>query len=475
MKKFLAFLGLAFSAIVLSNTAFAEKRVISKFIEQSHAKATNNPQVETDSVCWWFIIDEKSDSAILTFPRRNNKITDSFDTTFVYHIDKRTPDGIPDSLKIFPGWEGIWNQNMYNCWSEVIEKKSPGSNDLFYTALRIPDKFVYEGIPYKVTEIGDSAFMNSPINYIDVPETVNRIGKHAFANSKIIGQCEASPYQVFPNSVEYLGDSIFQNCESLSRIEFGDGVKIIPEGTFDGCFVTDPNSPKFAKTLHIRFGKNLSNILCKIQAPTHKLDDGNDSTENNNKLMPKLRVAFSSPTTPEIDKNKFIPNEIWIPTGKTIENNYKTKFDHLQDSIFYDYFIKSEKDTYYMYSDQEVKVNFTQKSYFKNPNSVYNYIYYYPAGGGINFSVNALTGRGANKVRFRMLFDSLDHVYQANKVYQIIKQDVATSYSYLKYDSPGLYEVTFRSLDFTRAEATVQIKVLPGMSIIHISEPRRQE
>ncbi|MDE6048086.1 MAG: leucine-rich repeat protein [Paramuribaculum sp.] len=455
MKKFLAILGLALSAIVLSNNVFANNLIVDTVsVPQRHIKAYNTTDTLTTNTIWYFIFDLDNHTATLTYPRTDfNNINEPFSTSYDFG---------------FVGLEGIWNQNMYNCWSEVIEKKAPGSNDLFYTALRIPEKVKRSNVEYTVTGIGDNAFNGSNINYIDVPKTVKRIGKHAFANSKIIGQCEASPYQVIPDSVYYLGDSIFQNCENLTRIEFGDSVEIIPEGTFEGCFVTDPNSPKFAKTLDIRFGKKLSNILCKIQAPTLKLDDGNDSTENSNKLMPKIRVAFSSPKAPNIDDDNFIPNEVWIPTGKTIADNYKLKFDHLPDSIFYDYFILPESDTCYTYKNQQVKVNFTQKSYFKNPNSVYNYIYYYPAVGGINFSVNALTGRGANKVRFRMLFDSLDHVYQANKVYQIIKQDVATSYSYLTYDSPGDYEVTLRSLDFTRAEAKVVIRVFEGVPAANI-------
>ena len=435
MKKIITILGLALSAIVLSNTAFAEKRVISKLIEHPHASAYNNPKVESDSICWWFIIDEKSDSAILTFPRKNDTITDSFDPKFVYHTKdlKYCEDRKDSILKIFPGWEGIWNQNMYNCWSDVIEIKAPLSNDMFYTALRIPKKFVYEGIHYTVTEIGDSAFMNSPINYIDVPKTIERIGKHAFANSDIIGQCEASPYQVIPDSVTELGEGIFLNCRNLKRIDIDATVETIPEGTFDGC----------TSLSQVRFGKSINQIYCAI--------DG-------------IQVALSYPLK-QLQTFKytedFKPSEIWYPEKDSL---YIQEFAGFN---LHPYSITPEKSEYEIeYSKLPLKLNFTQKSYFANPNTVYNYIYYYPAGGGINFSINALTGRGANKVRFRMLFDGLDHVWQANKVYQIIRQDTATSYAYLDYNATDtIYEVTVRSLDFTRAEAKVTIRVSGNIPI----------
>ena len=451
MKKIITILGLALSAIVLSNTVFANNLIVDTVsVPQRHITAYNTTANKVTNTFWYFIFDLDNHTATITYPRTDfNNINEPFSKSYDFG---------------FVGLEGIWNQNMYNCWSEVIEKKSPGSNDLFYTALRIPEKVKRGNVEYTVTGIGDNAFNGSNINYIDVPNTVEKIGNYAFANSKIIGQCEASPYQVIPNSVKYLGEGIFLNCDSLSRIEFGDGVTVIPENTFDGCFVEDPFSPKYVRSLDIKFGKNLQQINCKIKAPDKKKNK-NDKDE----LLPDIKVAFSSTKVPNVDTAKFVPNQVWIPVGEEIEKEYRTTYDHLQDSVFYTYYISPEKDTYTIYSDQWLKLNFTQKSYFINPNAVYNYIYYYPTeNNGINFSVNALTGRGANKVRFRMLFDNLNAIDQANEVYQIIKQDIATSYSYIKYKYVGEYNVTLRSLDFTRAEANVSINVIPGVSATSI-------
>ncbi|MBD5240469.1 MAG: leucine-rich repeat protein [Barnesiella sp.] len=430
MKKIITILGLALSAIVLSNTAFANNLIVDTVsVPQCHIEAYNTTDTLTTKTIWYFIFDLDNQTATLTYPRTDfNNIDEPFSTGYNFG---------------FVGLEGIWNQNMYNCWSNVIKDLSPSSEYLFYTALRIREKVERGNVEYTVTGIGDNAFNGSNINYIDVPKTVERIGKLAFANSDIIGQCEASPYQVIPNSVKELGDSIFLNCRNLKRIDIDATVTSIPKGTFDGCFYTTENSKD--ATFEIRFGEQIKTLDCAIKIP-----------ENlpTNAPTPYIRVAFSANTVNR-PVNKFEVDEIWYP-----ENN-SSYLDTFPDYDLHPYSITPEKSEYEVeYSKLPLKLNFTQKSYFKNPNSVYNYIYYYPAGGGINFSVNALTGRGANKVRFRMLFDGLDHVWQANKVYQIIRQDTATSYAYLDFNATDtVYEVTVRSLDFTRAEAKVKIRV----------------
>ena len=430
MKKIITILGLALSAIVLSNTVFANNLIVDAVSKpQCHIEAYNTTDTLTTKTIWYFIFDLDNHTATITYPRTDfNNIDEPFSTGYNFG---------------FVGLVGIWNQNMYNCWSNVIKDLSPGTEYLFYTALEVPDKVTYGNEDYIVTAIGDNAFNGSNINYIDVPKTVERIGKLAFANSEIIGQCEASPYQVIPNSVKELGDSIFLNCRNLKRIDIDATVTSIPKGTFDGCFYTTENSKD--ATFEIRFGEQIKTLDCAIKIPENLPA---------NAPTPYIRVAFSANTVNR-PVNKFEVDEIWYP-----ENN-SSYLDTFPDYDLHPYSITPEKSEYEVeYSKLPLKLNFTQKSYFANPNAVYNYIYYYPAGGGINFSVNALTGRGANKVRFRMLFDGLDHVWQSNKVYQIIRQDTATSYAYLDFNATDtVYEVTVRSLDFTRAEAKVKIRV----------------
>lgn len=173
MKKIITILGLALSAIVLSNTAFANNLIVDTVsVPQCHIEAYNTTDTLTTKTIWYFIFDLDNQTATLTYPRTDfNNIDEPFSTGYNFG---------------FVGLEGIWNQNMYNCWSNVIKDLSPSSEYLFYTALRIREKVERGNVEYTVTGIGDNAFNGSNINYIDVPKTVERIGKLAFANSDII-------------------------------------------------------------------------------------------------------------------------------------------------------------------------------------------------------------------------------------------------------------------------------------------------
>ena len=54
-------------------------------------------------------------------------------------------------------------------------------------------------IPYGVTEIGEGAFNDSDLEWVDIPDTVTSIGKYAFASTKL-------RTAVLPDSVTNLGE-----------------------------------------------------------------------------------------------------------------------------------------------------------------------------------------------------------------------------------------------------------------------------
>ena len=103
MKKIITILGLALSAIVLSNTVSAEKKVISNTIKQYYIQSENNPSTKFEAdVKWYFIINDDDSTATLTYPHGTDDITEEFNPNNVYTFEK---------LGNFPGWEGTWNQN----------------------------------------------------------------------------------------------------------------------------------------------------------------------------------------------------------------------------------------------------------------------------------------------------------------------------------------------------------------------------
>lgn len=260
------------AAIIICCMTFESQalEVVKVPLSQSHIKAYNDITRVSTVTDWWFVINPETRTATVTYPRtaEGEAMEEPFDATNVYNFS-------------FPGWQGLYNQAMYNCWSPILDSIAPNA-PMFYTALKVPESFTYNGIRYTVDKIGDNALNGCNAQYINVPESITEIGDYTFANSTIIGLCEASPYSIVPNSVVKLGKGAFKNCAKLSRVEIGDGVIEILEETFDGC----------SATLQIRFGKNVSDIACDISA---------------------TRVAFSSPTAPTVKEETFDAFEVWVP------------------------------------------------------------------------------------------------------------------------------------------------------------------
>ena len=417
------------AAIVICCLNFESKalEVVKVPLSQSHIKAYNNITRVTTVTDWWFVINPETQTATVTYPRtaEGETMQEPFDATNVYKFS-------------FPGWQGLYNQAMYNCWSTILDSIAPNA-PMFYTALKVPESFTYNGIRYTVDKIGDNALNGCNAQYINVPESITEIGDYAFANSTIIGLCEASPYSIVPNSVVKLGKGAFKNCAKLSRVEIGDGVTEILEETFDGC----------SAALQIRFGKNVSDIACDISA---------------------TRVAFSSPTAPTVKEETFDAFEVWVP------QEYAANYAAFSPS---EYSIVTDTTEIVAYPKQPRRINFVQKSALYNMNRVYSYIYYYPSKPYkvderyvyYNFTTNALVGRGACKVQFTMDFDDLSKVYEGHQVYEYYNTSLkqCNSYSVVAFDSVGEYTVSYTALDITRASGSKKVRVIEGVYVAEIT------
>lgn len=108
-------------------------------------------------------------------------------------------------------------------------------------------------IPNSVTSIGTRAFSGcTSLENIVLPNSLTTIGYQAFAGSGLIEL-------TIPSSVTELGawDSnttrtghAFASCDNLERVTIGDGVSVIPSGTFYFC----------NKLNKVTFGKNVTHI-----------------------------------------------------------------------------------------------------------------------------------------------------------------------------------------------------------------------
>ena len=114
-------------------------------------------------------------------------------------------------------------------------------------------------LPSTITQIGEYAFHDSPIEEITVPVGVSDIGVYAFGETKIkslvipegvtwIGctsGCSELTEVILPSTAKKIGSYAFSGCESLKSIDIPSGVTYIDQRAFLGCSsietITVPN------------------------------------------------------------------------------------------------------------------------------------------------------------------------------------------------------------------------------------------
>ena len=75
-------------------------------------------------------------------------------------------------------------------------------------AVSIPESVEYKGVEYRVTIIGEQAFVeHEEITEVSIPNTVTTIGNAAFCD------CVALQSISIPNSVTSIGDMAFHGCK----------------------------------------------------------------------------------------------------------------------------------------------------------------------------------------------------------------------------------------------------------------------
>jgi len=94
----------------------------------------------------------------------------------------------------------------------------------------IPSTVTYGGITYKVTAIGEQAFLScKKVTGVTIPNTVTDIGWRAFY------YCTKLSDVALPSSVKIIGGYAFGHCESLTTITIPENVTTIREDAFSYC------------------------------------------------------------------------------------------------------------------------------------------------------------------------------------------------------------------------------------------------
>lgn len=98
-------------------------------------------------------------------------------------------------------------------------------------------------IPNSVATIEDSAFYNNELTNITIPESVSKIGASAFIKNKKLAVVNFNAINCEPMDENH---PVFEQCMTLTSINFGDNVKTVPAYSFKACtgikYVTLSNS-----------------------------------------------------------------------------------------------------------------------------------------------------------------------------------------------------------------------------------------
>ena len=129
--------------------------------------------------------------------------------------------------------DGIYyNLNQTNKTAAVTFKGSSyDSYDNEYSGeVVIPQKFIYDGITYSVTSLGDYAFSRcTGLTSITIPNSVTSLGGSCFS------RCTGLTSITIPNSVTSLGNYCFYNCTGLTSITIPNSVTSLGERCFRYC------------------------------------------------------------------------------------------------------------------------------------------------------------------------------------------------------------------------------------------------
>lgn len=120
----------------------------------------------------------------------------------------------------------------------------------------------------KLNKIGEKAFKCcSSLKEVLLPESLSSIGKEAFYGCKIenidfsacklltkfpdslFDRCKSLEEVVWPPHLKEIGDLAFSECESLRRVELPDSVEVLGEGIFNRCDLKSLSLPKDIKKM----------------------------------------------------------------------------------------------------------------------------------------------------------------------------------------------------------------------------------
>ncbi len=318
-------------------------------------------------------------------------------------------------------------RRMYSSTLELIAANKPAYLG-YTTPLEINTEFlIINGVSAEfilISKIDDYAFAGSNIRYVtmrgpvSVDECLTEIGDYAFAGCTAFkGIEEGSAYDVIPESVVRLGRGVFKGCSAMEIMMIGDGVTELPEETFDGC----------TSLRQVRIGAAVGVVKCDIVASE--------------------KIAFASQQPPLLQTGCVISApEIWVPAEA--EQAYREVFAEA-NVIPYSLVVEEGRSGIgcYVGYDRRLSVKLTSPGLSGN-----NCVYPYPVDGVANVGFSA-PASAASLPGYRVGYDN------KKVLSKIVPYE---TYAEVSYNAETTTQLTFVSLDITRAKATVPFTVRKG-------------
>lgn len=141
------------------------------------------------------------------------------------------------AANVIPNNEGI--NLYYELNSETkLATLQPSEGDAYKGVIIIPEQVTFEGSTYDVATIAKEAFKDcKELTEITIPKTITKIGGHAFKGCETLRTVNYNANNCV-SAADVVGKSVysaFEDCKSITTVNFGGDVVIIPEYLFWGC------------------------------------------------------------------------------------------------------------------------------------------------------------------------------------------------------------------------------------------------